>query len=276
MPPRYPSPYLRFRQNPRTLKILQLLRHRPFLCAGIFLVTTVFLWKAGPHEYLSKSFTGDQFAFPTNTPTKVWSQRAEHVKTAFLHAYHGYEQIAAPHDELTPLSSGFSDECVNCPLIAGVLNSVNRFNGWGVTTIDSLDTMLLMKLDGEYSRALKLVSEMHFLMPSSEFAPFFETVIRYLGGLLSGYAISKDRVLLARAEELADKLDPVFNKYGGMFPVFGVNTDSCVSSLASFLLLKRRLQQGSCWAPDRSFSGDGKSPSRVPVLGQSNGRETLL
>ncbi|KAJ7879197.1 glycoside hydrolase family 47 protein [Mycena olivaceomarginata] len=177
MPPRYPSPYLRFRQNPRTLKILQLLRHRPFLCAGIFLVTTAFLWKAGPHEYLSKSFTGDQFAFPTNTPTKVWSQRAEHVKTAFLHAYHGYEQIAAPHDELTPLSSGFSDE----------------FNGWGVTTVDSLDTMLLMKLDGEYGRALKLVSEMHFLMPSSEFAPFFETVIRYLGGLLSGYAISKDR-----------------------------------------------------------------------------------
>ncbi|KAJ7738098.1 glycoside hydrolase [Mycena olivaceomarginata] len=135
-----------------------------------------------------------------------------------------------PHYQVGSAMSAWTD-----PFIAGALNSVNRFNGWGVTTVDSLDTMLLMKLDGEYGRALKLVSEMHFLMPSSEFAPFFETVIRYLGGLLSGYAISKDRVLLARAEELADKLDPVFNEYGGMFPVFGVNTDSC-------------------WAPDRSLA----------------------
>ncbi|KAF7330402.1 alpha-1,2-Mannosidase [Mycena venus] len=198
------------RQCPRTLKILQVLRHRPFLSAAIFLVALIFLWNTRPRQYLAESFTRDEHTFPSNTPPKVWNQRAEHVKTAFLHAYRGYEQIAAPHDELTPLSSGFSD----------------AFNGWGVTTVDSLDTMLLMKLDGEYSRALKQVSETSFLLPSDKFAPFFETVIRYLGGFLSGYAISKDRVLLARAEELADKLDPVFNKYKGVFPLFSVNTHS--------------------------------------------------
>ncbi|KAJ7250458.1 glycoside hydrolase family 47 protein [Mycena haematopus] len=191
-------------------KILQLLRHRPFLCAGILLVATIFLWGTHPHEYLSASFTRGPYAFPTNTQLKVWNQRAELVKNTFRHAYHGYEQIAAPHDELSPLSSGVSD----------------AFNGWGVTTVDSLDTMLLMKLDEEYSRALKHVSEMNFSMPPNEFAPFFETVIRYLGGLLSGYAISQDHVLLARAEDLADKLDPAFNKYDGTFPVFSVNTHS--------------------------------------------------
>ncbi|KAF8217039.1 glycoside hydrolase family 47 protein [Mycena galopus ATCC 62051] len=200
-----PSPYLWFRQNSRKLKI-----RRPSLSVGISLVAIIFLWKARPHEYVSQSFGRDPYAFPTNTRPQVWDQRAEQVKSAFRHAYHGYEQVAAPHDELSPLSSGFSDV----------------FNGWGVTTVDSLDTMLLMKLDEEYSRALKHVSGMTFAMPENKFAPFFETVIRYVGGLLSGYAISKDQVLLARAEELADKLDPAFDKYRGIYPVFSINTDS--------------------------------------------------
>ncbi|KAJ6582035.1 glycoside hydrolase family 47 protein [Mycena capillaripes] len=207
MPSRFSSPYLRFQQN-RTPKILQILRHRPFLYAGLSLVVLFFFWNVRPHEYLS--LTENKEAFPINTSPEVWNQRAMDVKRAFLHAYHGYEQYAAPHDELTPLSSGFSDE----------------FNGWGVTAADSLDTMLLMKLDGEYSRALAQLSEMSFLLPTDKFAPFFETVIRYLGGLLSGYAISEDAALLARAEDLAVKLDPVFNKYKGVFPVFGVNTHS--------------------------------------------------
>ena len=56
-----------------------------------------------------------------------------------------------------------------------------------------------------------------------EYAPFFETVIRYLGGLLSAYALSGETVLLSRAEELGRKLLPVFNTTTGL-PRFGVNT----------------------------------------------------
>ncbi|KAJ6483716.1 glycoside hydrolase family 47 protein [Mycena vitilis] len=208
MPQRLPSPYLRFQQNRQSLKIVQIIRHRPFLSGGLFFLILVFFWNVRPYEYLS--FAQDNGAFPTNTPPDTWRQRAVQVKRAFVHAYHGYEQYAAPHDELTPLSSNYSDE----------------FNGWGVTTVDSLDTMLVMKLDEEYSRALAQVSEMRFFLPTTKFAPFFETVIRYLGGFLSGYALSEDAVLVARAEELAVKLDPVFNKYKGVFPAFGVNTHS--------------------------------------------------
>lgn len=54
------------------------------------------------------------------------------------------------------------------------------------------------------------------------YAPFFETVIRYLGGLLSAYALKKDELLLRRADELAQKLDHVFQTPSG-FPLFGVN-----------------------------------------------------
>ena len=35
-----------------------------------------------------------------------WAARAEKVKEAFLHAYHGYEKYASPNDELLPLSNG--------------------------------------------------------------------------------------------------------------------------------------------------------------------------
>lgn len=54
-------------------------------------------------------------------------------------------------------------------------------------------------------------------------APFFETTIRYLGGLLSAYALSHDLVLLDRADELGKILLPVFNTTSG-YPVFSVNT----------------------------------------------------
>ena len=54
---------------------------------------------------------------------------------------------------------------------------------------------------------------------------FFETVIRYLGGLLSAYALSGRRVLLNKADELGQKLLPIFNTETGM-PAFMINPDT--------------------------------------------------
>lgn len=41
---------------------------------------------------------------PPPRPKIDWNGRAEMVKEAFLHAYHGYEEHAFPMDELRPLS----------------------------------------------------------------------------------------------------------------------------------------------------------------------------
>ena len=60
--------------------------------------------------------------------------------------------------------------------------------------------------------------------------PFFETVIRYLGGLLSAYALSGEPILLARADDLGKMLLPAFNTSSGM-PMYAVDTVTCVSSL---------------------------------------------
>jgi mannosyl-oligosaccharide alpha-1,2-mannosidase len=59
----------------------------------------------------------------------------------------------------------------------------------------------------------------------NRFVPFFETVIRYLGGLLSAYALSKDPILLSRADDLGTALLPAFYTASGL-PMFSVNTDN--------------------------------------------------
>lgn len=42
----------------------------------------------------------------------------------------------------------------------------DSFNGWGVTVVDSLDTMLLMGLKDEYSRAIPMITAANFSLPT--------------------------------------------------------------------------------------------------------------
>ena len=63
-------------------------------------------------------FRGDPYAhrrWPLYDPSKPtspeeWRRRAEAVKEGFLHAYHGYETYAMPHDELMPLTNRSVDK----------------------------------------------------------------------------------------------------------------------------------------------------------------------
>ena len=49
-----------------------------------------------------------------------------------------------------------------------------------------------MGLGPEFSKALEHIEEMDFYQGPDDIAPFFETVIRYLGGLLGAYALVID------------------------------------------------------------------------------------
>ncbi|VDB99918.1 unnamed protein product [Peniophora sp. CBMAI 1063] len=144
--------------------------------------------------------------FPPPRP-KSWAHAAERVKAAFVHGYEGYEKFAHPHDELRPLTDSYADS----------------FNGWGVTRDDSLDTMLLMNLTDMFDRAMLGVKELTFDMKEHKKAPFFETTIRHLGGLLSAYALSGNPIALEKAEDLGTRLSPVFNTTSGL-ALFDVNT----------------------------------------------------
>ncbi|KAH9852168.1 seven-hairpin glycosidase [Lenzites betulinus] len=142
-------------------------------------------------------------------PTTIWSQRADAVRDAFLHAYRGYQEFAGEHDELRPVSDGF----------------VDNFNGWRLTLVDSLDTMFIMGLHDEFRETIPIIANMTFALPEGKYAPFFETVIRYLGGLLSAYALSGEPILLARADDLGTMMLPAFNTTHGL-PMYAVNTVS--------------------------------------------------
>ena len=56
---------------------------------------------------------------------------------------------------------------------------------------DSLDTVLLVSLDEELERVLRLVKKAKFTGKTGKYASSFEIVIRYLGGLMSAYTLSK-------------------------------------------------------------------------------------
>ena len=63
---------------------------------------------------------------------------------------------------------------------------------------------------------------------------FFETVIRYLGGLLSAYALTHRGVFLKKADELGRALLPAFNTTSGM-PSFAVDINGYAGIAVIFL-----------------------------------------
>ena len=78
-------------------------------------------------------------------------------------------------------------------------------------------------------------SLIYSLLFKGSYAPFFETVSRYLGGLLSAYALSGEPILLARADDLGSMLLPAFNTTHGL-PMYAVNTVSYVHAVWSSAL----------------------------------------
>lgn len=82
-------------------------RHVAFVIAF-----SVALWTLH-HAYLRDTeslFPQEQVFFWPSETQEIWTDRAAQVKNAFLHAYHGYERHAFPHDELRPVSNKTIDK----------------------------------------------------------------------------------------------------------------------------------------------------------------------
>lgn len=124
-------------------------------------------------------------------------QQLSTIRDAFKHAWQGYKKIAMGHDEISPLTEGFRDP----------------FNGWGATLVDALDTLWIMDLRDEFSEAVDAVKTIDFTTSIRQDIPVFETVIRYLGGLLGAYDVSSQKYpeLLEKAEELAQIIMGAFD-----------------------------------------------------------------
>ena len=125
---------------------------------------------------------------------------ASEVKSEFLHAWNGYKKYAWGHDDLKPLSKTYHDWYPQ-PLL--------------MTPVDSLDTMIIMgfKKEADTTREY-IVQNLSFDKDIS--VQNFEITIRLLGGLLTNYQLTGDKRLLALAEDLGNRLLPVFESPTGM------------------------------------------------------------
>jgi hypothetical protein len=126
-------------------------------------------------------------------------ERRESVKAGMRHAWSGYKRYAWGRDEVKPISNHGQD----------------NWGGMGVTLVDSLDTLWLMGLKEEFAEARDWVAN-SLSFDHAGTVSVFETTIRELGGLLSAYDLSQDRVFLDKARQLADKLTPAFNTESGI------------------------------------------------------------
>ncbi|XP_057967780.1 mannosyl-oligosaccharide 1,2-alpha-mannosidase MNS1-like [Malania oleifera] len=126
-------------------------------------------------------------------------QRREKVKEAMLHAWNSYEKYAWGQDELQPQTK----------------NGVNSFGGLGATLIDSLDTLYIMGLDEQFQKARRWIANSLDFNKNYD-ASVFETTIRVVGGLLSAYDLSNDKMFLEKAKDIADRLLPAWNTPSGI------------------------------------------------------------
>src|SRR5438552_15253615 len=125
---------------------------------------------------------------------------ASRVRDEFLHAWNNYERYAWGHDALRPLSKTAHDWYGQSLLM---------------TPVDALDTLILMHLDAEAMRTRSLiVGDLSF--DRDIYVQNFEITIRLLGGLLSSYQMTSDKRLLNLAEDLGNRLLPVFDSPTGL------------------------------------------------------------
>jgi hypothetical protein len=80
------------------------LHSRYFIYLGALFLSLWTLYDIASHRTISP--------VPVDLGSHIWAERASQVRESFLHAYRGYEQYAAPHDELRPLSKQAIDKWV--------------------------------------------------------------------------------------------------------------------------------------------------------------------
>lgn len=124
--------------------------------------------------------------------------RAKNVREAFCFGWAGYKKFAWGADEVHPISGDRGD----------------NWGGFGMTILDSMDTLKLLGLHKEFDEATKWVRE------SSNFdrdfsVSVFETNIRIVGGLLAAYDLTKNSLFLDKAVDMADRLLPAFKTVSG-------------------------------------------------------------
>ncbi|KAJ7158364.1 glycoside hydrolase family 47 protein [Mycena crocata] len=141
----------------------------------------------------SSSWAAATVQLPGLAVPAEYATRLDDAKQLFVDSFAAYKEFAFGHDDLSPVSHGFSD----------------GRNGWGASIVDAMPTMFILGLEDIFEEAVNFSSQIDFSdSKTSDTVSIFETTIRYLGGLLSAYELSGEKypVLLEKAKEVADKM----------------------------------------------------------------------
>ncbi|KAK5996159.1 putative mannosyl-oligosaccharide alpha-1,2-mannosidase [Cladobotryum mycophilum] len=122
-------------------------------------------------------------------------ERQRAVKDTFAKCWASYREHAWASDELMPVSGG----------------KKNPFGGWAATLVDSLDTLWIMGMRGEFDDAVQAATAIDFTKTTLKEVNVFETNIRYLGGFISAFDLSGDVRLLRKAVEVGEMLYKAFD-----------------------------------------------------------------
>ncbi|XP_076242257.1 alpha-Mannosidase class I b [Calliopsis andreniformis] len=150
------------------------------------------------------------------------NNRQKAVVAAFKHSWDGYKEYAWGHDNVRPISRKYQE-----------------WFGLGLTIVDSLDTMYIMGLNNEFLEARAWVDR-NLVFTQHRDVNLFEVTIRVLGGLLSAYHLSGDKIFLTKATELGERLMPAFSTSSNV-PYSDVN-------------LGTKTAHSPKWGPDSSTS----------------------
>ena len=126
---------------------------------------------------------------------------AEQAKQELLHAWNGYKRHAWGHDELMTVSKKPHDWYGKESLL--------------MTPVDTLSTFIVMGLAAEAKETTDYIAT-NLSFDKNISVSNFEITIRTLGALVSTYQSTGDKRLLAKAEELANRLLPAFSSKTGM------------------------------------------------------------
>ena len=125
---------------------------------------------------------------------------AEKVKKEFLHAWNAYKKNAWGQDALKPLSKSYHNWYKKSLVM---------------TPVDAFDTMILMGLNKEAEEAKQLILE-RLSFDKALDVQGFEINIRLLGGLISCYQWDGDKRFLDLAEDIGNRLLPLFESPTGL------------------------------------------------------------
>ena len=79
-------------------------------------------------------------------------------------------------------------------------------NGWGASAADALSTALVMELPEVVDQILKHLANVDFSKTDTDVS-LFETTIRYLAGMVSGYDLLNDEALSHLASNVTSHIE---------------------------------------------------------------------